>query len=166
MDGGKASRQQELAMKILEADFQENLKAQVRYVLDLPKQLMPDPSFSSLENPRCLPTYTTLFLCHALRTIFYHSSFLHPLTSRCLLLTSTAFSAMQEMVHQERLEDKLRSVIIVGHGPAGQANTVKFSNLSQGEFLVTYFSFTCNTYRHFSTSLLIACNPLSISKLQ
>lgn len=46
---------------------------------------MPDPSFSSLEYPGRLPTYTTFLLCHALRTVFYPSSSLYPLTSRFLL---------------------------------------------------------------------------------
>jgi nucleolar pre-ribosomal-associated protein 1 len=60
--------------------MQEN--PHVLYILNLLKNTLPEPS---TEPPKRLPTYATLILLHALRGIFYPSSFLYPLTSRFLL---------------------------------------------------------------------------------
>ena len=57
----------------------------MQYIFGLLKPLLPEPSLSSSEYPRRLPTYTSLLLCHALRTVFYPTSSLYPLTSRFLL---------------------------------------------------------------------------------
>lgn len=49
---------------------------------------MPTPVFTSItgaDSPRRLPTYTTLFLMHALRAIFNPSNFVYPITARFLL---------------------------------------------------------------------------------
>lgn len=69
------------------ADFQE--KPQVQYIFNLLKQQLPDPSSLKLEYPRRLPTYTSLLLCHALRTVFYPTNSLYPLISRFLLQRPT-----------------------------------------------------------------------------
>src|SRR6267154_4312475 len=57
----------------------------MQHIFYLLKQLMPDPSSTALDYPPRLPTYTSLLLCHALRTIFYPTSSLYPLISRFLL---------------------------------------------------------------------------------
>uniref|UniRef100_A0A8H8CE92 Nucleolar pre-ribosomal-associated protein 1 n=1 Tax=Psilocybe cubensis TaxID=181762 RepID=A0A8H8CE92_PSICU len=68
------------------ADLQE--KPHVLHLLNLLKDLMPTPVFNSLtevDNPRRLPTYTSLLLMHALRAIFNPSNFVYPITARFLL---------------------------------------------------------------------------------
>jgi nucleolar pre-ribosomal-associated protein 1 len=63
----------------------------VQYILNLIKDLFPPfaTHVPSLEYPRQLPTYTTLLLSHAFRTIFNPSNFLYPITARFLLQRPT-----------------------------------------------------------------------------
>jgi nucleolar pre-ribosomal-associated protein 1 len=57
-------------------------KPHVMYILNLLKNTLPPP----LEGPPVrLPTYSSLILLHALRSIFYPSTFVYPLTARFLL---------------------------------------------------------------------------------
>lgn len=56
---------------------------QMLYVLDLLRNLIPSSS-----NERPLPSYTTLFMIHAIRGIFNPSNFMYPITSRFLLQRS------------------------------------------------------------------------------
>ena len=56
---------------------------QMLYVLDLLRNLIPSSS-----NDRPLPSYTTLFMIHAIRGIFNPSNFMYPITSRFLLQRS------------------------------------------------------------------------------
>lgn len=55
-------------------------KDQVLYILGILKNLLPRE-----DIPSKLPTFVVLFLAHALRCIFYPSSFLYPTISRFLL---------------------------------------------------------------------------------
>jgi nucleolar pre-ribosomal-associated protein 1 len=63
------------------ADMQEI--PHVAYILDLLRNLLPPPT--STEPPRRLPSYTTLIILHALRSVFYPSNFIFPLTARFTL---------------------------------------------------------------------------------
>lgn len=58
-------------------------KPHVIYVLNLLRDHIPVPTDGS--GPPRLPTYASLILCHAIRGIFYPSSFTYPLTARFLL---------------------------------------------------------------------------------
>ena len=60
----------------------------MQHILNLVRYLIPAPSSPPETVPR-LPTYATLFLSHALRTIFYPTNFLYPLTARFLLQRPT-----------------------------------------------------------------------------
>jgi len=62
------------------ADMQE--KPQVIYIFNMLKNTFPQPS---AEFPIRLPSYSSLILLHALRGIFYPSSFTYPLTAHFLL---------------------------------------------------------------------------------
>ncbi|KIJ29709.1 hypothetical protein M422DRAFT_188053, partial [Sphaerobolus stellatus SS14] len=64
-----------------DGDFLE--RDQVIYVLNILGDLLPPPTFTP-QGPR-VPAYTAVLLSHALRSIFYPSSFLYPLISRFLL---------------------------------------------------------------------------------
>jgi len=86
MFGGKFSAtagQFDANLNYKSADVQE--KGQVQHILNHIRHLIPDPSSERLQHPPRLPTYTTLFLSHAFRAIFYPSNFLYPLTARFLL---------------------------------------------------------------------------------
>ncbi|KAL5508633.1 hypothetical protein ACEPAH_6252 [Sanghuangporus vaninii] len=65
------------------ADMQE--KAHVVHLLDLVRDLMRGPSDQANEIPPRLPSLTTLFFAHALRGIFYPSTFIYPISARFLL---------------------------------------------------------------------------------
>ena len=60
-------------------------KDHVVYLLDMIRNLIPAPSEQVEDDTACLPSYTRLFLAHALRGIFYPASFTYPLTARFLL---------------------------------------------------------------------------------
>lgn len=66
------------------ADMQE--QPLVLYLLTLLQNLIPSPA---PPMPPRLPTYTSLFLAHALRSIFHPQSFLYPHTARFLLQRPT-----------------------------------------------------------------------------
>jgi len=72
--------------RLQNADFQEKLH--VQHLLNMVTYLIPAPSSSHETVPR-LPTYATLLLSHALRAIFYPTTFLYPLTARFLLQRPT-----------------------------------------------------------------------------
>ncbi|OBZ71822.1 hypothetical protein A0H81_08147 [Grifola frondosa] len=52
------------------------------HIFNLLRDLVPETP--SGDSPR-LPAYTTLLLAHSLRSIFYPSNFIYPLTARFLL---------------------------------------------------------------------------------
>jgi len=65
------------------ADMQE--KPHILYVLTQLKDAIPSPSYNPV--PR-LTSYASLVLLHAIRGVFYPSSFIYPLTARFLLQRS------------------------------------------------------------------------------
>ncbi|KAF8505077.1 ribosome 60S biogenesis N-terminal-domain-containing protein, partial [Hysterangium stoloniferum] len=67
--------------RVQDAEFLE--RNQVIYILNILRDLLPSESFTT-SIPR-LSTYPTILLAHALRSIFYPSSFLYPVVSRFLL---------------------------------------------------------------------------------
>lgn len=59
-------------------------KGHVCYLLNMLRDQIQSSSDDPLLVPR-LPSYTTLLLAHALRSIFYPSNFIYPITARFLL---------------------------------------------------------------------------------
>ncbi|KAJ3554485.1 hypothetical protein NM688_g3084 [Phlebia brevispora] len=174
-----------LYQTLQDVDMQE--KPHVIYILSLLKDLYPINS-AEVYPPRP-PVYTTLYLAHALRGVFYPSHFTYPLTSRFLLqrpeLDTSDVPLLYSMLYStsdQYRRERTWMVRFLSQGMVGRAEWRVLRRRHTWDLLASMFSaeqgdhglrrsvleflanITCNQYA--TTSLVLGSSLLSWIELQ